>query len=32
MFRGDKINVSEDRAVLHVALRMPRGASIQRRA
>ncbi|HEY3039659.1 MAG TPA: glucose-6-phosphate isomerase [Pyrinomonadaceae bacterium] len=24
MFRGDKINVTEDRAVLHVALRMPR--------
>ncbi|MFZ0236785.1 MAG: glucose-6-phosphate isomerase [Xanthobacteraceae bacterium] len=28
MFRGDKINVSENRAVLHVALRAPRGASI----
>jgi glucose-6-phosphate isomerase len=28
MFRGDKINVSEDRAVLHVALRAPCGASI----
>jgi glucose-6-phosphate isomerase len=28
MFRGDKINTSEKRAVLHVALRMPRGASI----
>jgi glucose-6-phosphate isomerase len=28
MFRGDKINVSEDRAVLHVALRMPKGTSI----
>ncbi len=28
MFRGDKINVSEDRAVLHVALRAPTGASI----
>jgi glucose-6-phosphate isomerase len=28
MFRGDKINVSEDRAVLHVALRAPRGACI----
>jgi glucose-6-phosphate isomerase len=27
MFRGDKINVSEDRAVLHVALRAPRGAT-----
>jgi len=29
MFRGDEINVSEERAVLHVALRAPRGASIQ---
>src|SRR6476620_10489608 len=28
MFRGDKINVTEGRAVLHVALRAPRGASI----
>jgi glucose-6-phosphate isomerase len=28
MFHGDKINVTEDRAVLHVALRAPRGASI----
>jgi glucose-6-phosphate isomerase len=28
MFRGDKINTTEDRAVLHVALRAPRGASI----
>ena len=28
MFRGDKINVTEDRAVLHVALRAPRGQSI----
>ena len=28
MFRGDKINVTEGRAVLHVALRSPRGASI----
>ncbi len=28
MFRGDKINVTEDRAVLHVALRAPRAASI----
>jgi glucose-6-phosphate isomerase len=28
MFRGDKINVSENRAVLHVALRTPRGATI----
>ena len=25
MFRGEHINVSEDRAVLHVALRMPQG-------
>jgi glucose-6-phosphate isomerase len=28
MFRGDKINVTEKRAVLHVALRAPRNASI----
>jgi glucose-6-phosphate isomerase len=28
MFRGEKINVSENRAALHVALRAPRGASI----
>src|SRR5438105_7483909 len=28
MFRGDKINVTENRSVLHVALRAPRGASI----
>jgi glucose-6-phosphate isomerase len=28
MFRGDKINITENRAVLHVALRAPRGASI----
>ena len=28
MFRGEKINVTESRAVLHVALRAPRGASI----
>ncbi len=28
MFAGERINVSEDRAVLHVALRMPRGASL----
>ena len=27
MFRGEKINVTEKRAVLHVALRAPRGAS-----
>ena len=26
MFRGDRINVSENRSVLHVALRMPKGA------
>ncbi|HLN16927.1 MAG TPA: glucose-6-phosphate isomerase [Acidimicrobiales bacterium] len=26
MFRGDRINVSENRSVLHVALRMPRDA------
>jgi len=28
MFRGEKINVTENRAVLHVALRAPRGISI----
>ena len=28
MFRGDRINVTEDRAVLHVALRAPRSARI----
>jgi glucose-6-phosphate isomerase len=28
MFRGEKINATEGRAVLHVALRAPRGASI----
>jgi glucose-6-phosphate isomerase len=28
MFAGEHINVSEDRAVLHVALRMPRGRSL----
>lgn len=28
MFRGDKINVTENRAVLHVALRAPKGESI----
>ncbi len=28
MFRGEKINVTENRAVLHVALRAPGGASI----
>jgi glucose-6-phosphate isomerase len=29
MFGGEKINVTENRAVLHVALRAPRGASIR---
>ncbi|HEV3083078.1 MAG TPA: glucose-6-phosphate isomerase [Gemmataceae bacterium] len=28
MFRGEKINITENRAVLHVALRAPRGATI----
>jgi glucose-6-phosphate isomerase len=28
MFRGDQINVSENRSVLHVALRMPKGSSL----
>jgi glucose-6-phosphate isomerase len=28
MFAGEHINVTEDRAVLHVALRMPRGRSL----
>src|SRR5262245_4143040 len=28
MFKGDKINITEKRAVLHVALRAPAGASI----
>jgi glucose-6-phosphate isomerase len=28
MFHGEKINVTENRAVLHVALRAPKGASI----
>jgi glucose-6-phosphate isomerase len=28
MFRGDKINLTENRAVLHIALRTPRGTSI----
>jgi len=28
MFRGEKINITENRAVLHVALRSPRSASI----
>lgn len=29
MFRGDKINITEDRAVLHAALRAPKGQVIQ---
>jgi glucose-6-phosphate isomerase len=29
MFRGDKINITENRAVLHVALRAPQGAVIK---
>ncbi|MCB8904785.1 MULTISPECIES: glucose-6-phosphate isomerase [unclassified Streptomyces] len=29
MFRGEKINTTEDRAVLHTALRAPRGAVIE---
>ena len=28
MFRGERINVSEDRSVLHVALRMPKEATL----
>jgi glucose-6-phosphate isomerase len=28
MFKGERINVSENRSVLHVALRMPAGASL----
>ena len=28
MFRGERINITEDRAVLHVALRAPKGTSI----
>jgi glucose-6-phosphate isomerase len=28
MFHGDKINITEDRAVLHIALRAPKGATI----
>jgi len=28
MFRGDKINITENRAVLHVALRAPKDAAI----
>lgn len=29
MFHGEKINITEDRAVLHVALRAPKGAKIE---
>src|SRR4029079_1819797 len=29
MFRGERINVTEDRAVLHTALRQPEGASLE---
>ena len=29
MFRGDHINVTEDRAVLHTALRLPPDASLE---
>ncbi len=29
MFRGDHINVTEDRAVLHTALRLPSGAELE---
>ncbi|MEV3929629.1 glucose-6-phosphate isomerase [Streptomyces sp. NPDC049944] len=29
MFRGEKINTTEDRAVLHTALRAPRGAGVE---
>jgi glucose-6-phosphate isomerase len=29
MFRGDHINVTEDRAVLHTALRLPRGTTLE---
>jgi glucose-6-phosphate isomerase len=29
MFRGEKLNVTEDRAVLHVALRAPHGSRIE---
>jgi glucose-6-phosphate isomerase len=29
MFRGEKINITEQRAVLHVALRAPRGTKIE---
>src|SRR5277367_4722911 len=29
MFRGEKINITENRAVLHIALRAPRGTQIK---
>jgi glucose-6-phosphate isomerase len=29
MFRGDRINVTEDRSVLHTALRLPAGAALE---
>ncbi|WP_392507577.1 glucose-6-phosphate isomerase [Naumannella halotolerans] len=29
MFAGDRINVTEDRAVLHTALRLPKGAALE---
>src|SRR5215471_11934029 len=29
MFRGEKINITEKRAVLHIALRAPRGTQIK---
>jgi glucose-6-phosphate isomerase len=29
MFRGRRINVTEDRSVLHVALRAPRGRRLE---
>jgi glucose-6-phosphate isomerase len=28
MFRGDRINITENRSVLHVALRMPKGSEV----
>jgi glucose-6-phosphate isomerase len=28
MFRGERVNTTEDRSVLHVALRMPKGSSL----
>jgi glucose-6-phosphate isomerase len=28
MFRGDRINITENRSVLHIALRMPKGKSL----